>query len=95
MAQLIVRVELRGSPDADVYKRLHEHMGGLNYSPSIPSTAGTMALPHAMYQGTTNAAVPDVVSIASALRISIETNIWTKAIVLVMIVANWGQSRAA
>jgi hypothetical protein len=93
MAQLIVRVELLGTPDADVYKRLHQHMATLNYLPSIPSTAGSTALPHAMYQGSTTTAAPDVSSIAGALRTGIEAKIWTKAIVLVMVVATWAQSR--
>lgn len=88
MSQLFARVELRGTPGEDVYKRLHDFMHGNNWFQQI---AGVQ-LPHATYQGTNPSEAPNLLGIANALKEEIEKTIWTKALVLVVRSADWGKS---
>jgi hypothetical protein len=91
MASVIIRVELRGNPSRETYQQLHDYMARNRWSMTIASTNGTTQLPHAMYCGTTENSIADL---ATALKESISTTIWTKVIVLVIAWENWAQSTA-
>lgn len=91
MAEVIIRVELRGDPGADVYKQLHEFMAKKNWRTTLVGGDGNVAnLPHAMYAGATEYGLIDL---AVLLREQIQTQIWARgAIVLVIAWTGWGQS---
>jgi hypothetical protein len=90
MYQLFARVELRGSPSAEIYQRLHDYMRGLNWFTTITGSS-TSTLPHATYQAVCSAA-PDVLARAKQLKLGIEANVWTSALVLVVEATNWAES---
>jgi hypothetical protein len=87
MSQLFARIELRGTPNEDVYNKLHAYMEAKNWFRTITGTK-TVALPHATYQATSGEA-PELLKIANALKAEIESQIWTKALVLVVQTVNW------
>ncbi len=91
MAQLFIRVELRGNPSWQDYDKLHAYMESKNWHRRIQGSAGDSELPHAMYQGTYD---KDIGSLSGALRAGIEANVWTQAIVLVISGDNWSMSPA-
>lgn len=87
MAQIFIRVELRGNPKAEDYDRLHEFMATKNWYRQINRSAGVSMLPHATYQGSSDTAPVDI---ARALKTSIESQAWNSAVVLVMAASLWG-----
>ena len=87
MAQMFIRIELRGDPSKQDYDNLHAYMENNNWYRRINGLAGGSALPHAMYQGTSE---NSATSIASALKKGVEANVWTRAIVLVVPAQAWG-----
>lgn len=89
MAQIFIRVELRGNPTYQDYEKLHTFMERKNWYRAINGTAGRSMLPHAMYQGTSDA---EPSKIASALRSEIQAEVWTVAIVLVISALSWGMN---
>ena len=94
LTSVIIRIELRGDPSGEVYKRLHTYMQGeLSWQIHLTSDdGGVIGLPHAMYSGSTEVTTLDL---AKRLRDQITQNIWLKgAIVLVMKVSDWGQAGA-
>jgi len=91
MARIFIRIELRGNPTYQDYQNLHAYMEGKNWYRAIHGTAGQSMLPHAMYQGTSDA---EPAKIASALRSGIQTEVWTVAIVLVIHALNWAMDPA-
>lgn len=91
MAQLFIRVELRGNPSWQDYDNLHAYMESNNWYRTVRGTAGQSQLPHAMYQGNSD---KEITSIASALRTGLEANVWSQAIVLVISSDNWSMSPA-
>jgi hypothetical protein len=93
MAQLFVRIELRGTPGQDIYSQLHNYMMSKNWRQKVPGSR-TNNLPHATYQGTFANDEPDLQSIARKLRVHIESTIWRNAIVLVIRSAAWAQSES-
>jgi hypothetical protein len=88
VALLFARIELRGSPSSEIYQRLHQHMSGLNWYPTISGTNPgslqpiTAALPHATYQATFAIAPTDLLQLGNSLKDGIEKNVWTKALIL-------------
>jgi hypothetical protein len=92
MSQLFVRIELRGTPSEETYTKLHAYMRSKNWSQEITGESATVMLPHATYQATFGEDQPNTLRIAKALRTYIESNIWTKAIVLVIRSADWARS---
>lgn len=97
MAQVFIRIELRGAPTAATYEALHAYMAHINWWPNIIGTKvksilpfamyqGKSALPHAMYQGNYDGELSDLVT---ALQSDIQANIWTKAVVLAIHSSNW------
>ena len=91
MSQLFARVELRGKPTEEVYQQLHDYMESLNWFRTITGTLIT-GLPHATYQATFSDPPPDLAKMASDFRSTIESKIWTKAIVLIIQANHWAQS---
>lgn len=91
LAQLIIRVELRGNPSAKDYENLHAYMHNNNWSREIQGTAGESALPHAMYQGNYD---QDITDLTSALRRGIQAKVWTQAVVLVISAQTWSMEPA-
>jgi hypothetical protein len=91
MAQLFIRVELRGNPSWQDYDNLHVYMGKNNWHRKIQGSAGESTLPHAMYQGHSD---KDISALTSALRKGIEANVWTQAVVLVMSTVVWSMAPA-
>lgn len=91
MAQIFIRVELRGDPSKQDYDNLHAYMETMNWYRKIIGSAGESTLPHAMYQGNSE---KDTSSIAAALKDGIEANVWTRAIVLVISAQTWGMAPA-
>jgi hypothetical protein len=89
MIQLFARVELRGTPSAEIYQRLHNHMLTLNWYTHISGSGVTVALPHATYQAKMETPPADLRIYANELKSGIEANVWTKALVLVAITASW------
>lgn len=90
MVTLFARVELRGTPTEAIYEKLHAHMRSLNWYQNLPDNPKRL-MPHAMYQASYTAE-PDVMSIANFLKSQIETNVWTKALVLVIKQSFWAQT---
>ena len=88
---LFIRVELRGDPSKQDYDNLHAYMEKNNWYRRIRGSAGESALPHAMYQGNSEAAS---LAVASALKAGLEANVWTRAIVLVISAQEWGMAAA-
>ena len=86
MAQVFIRVELRGTPTAETYEALHTYMANLNYWPSITGMKGKSVLPHAMYQGGYDRELSGLVT---ALQSDIQAKIWTKAVVLAIHSSDW------
>lgn len=92
MAQIFIRVELLGTPSKTDYDNLHALMEANKWYRAIVGISGgqnvTVSLPHAMYQGISNSVALDV---ANAVEAIIVKQVWTKAIVLVMVATDWGQ----
>ena len=88
MSQLFARVELLGSADQGVYKRLHEYMLSLHWYQQINGSD----LPHATYEATNQLSAPDLIRMGNELKAYIETYIWTKALVLVIRAADWAKT---
>ena len=86
MAHYFIRVELQGNPSGEDYTKLHDHMLKNNWYRSISGSAGTSALPHAMYQGN---ATMDVSALTKALHDGIKGAVWTHPIVLVISSITW------
>ncbi len=86
MAQLIARIELQGSPTSEIYDKLHALMEGRQWSRTIGSSIGMIALPHAMYQVVSD---KDVSQLATSIQEQIKKKVWTKPIVLIMAAGNW------
>jgi hypothetical protein len=91
MAQIFIRVELRGDPSKQDYDNLHAYMETNNWYRKIVGSAGESTLPHAMYQGNSENGAS---SIASALKNGIEANVWTRPVVLVISAQTWGMAPA-
>jgi hypothetical protein len=91
MAQLFARVELRGDPGEDVYQRLHAYMESMHWYRNITGTR-EVTLPHATYQATTNTDAPGIAKMADTIKSGIESQIWTKAIVLMIQSTTWAQT---
>jgi hypothetical protein len=87
MAQLIARIELRGNPSAEVYEKLHLLMKTRGWNQQISSTQGEISLPHAMYQVESD---KNPVDLSISIHKQVKDEVWTKPVVLVMAVANWG-----
>jgi hypothetical protein len=88
MANIIIRVELKGTPSQETYTSLHAFMSNRGWSQQIIAEGNRpMALPHAMYSGSSQTAI---VTLAAALRDEIQSQIWTKAMVLAIEWNNWG-----
>jgi hypothetical protein len=90
MAQLFVRVELRGTPGNDVYEKLNTHMASLFWYPWIIGSI-QVDLPQATYQATISR-TPKIATLGENLKKSIEANIWPQALVLVVVSSNWAQT---
>jgi hypothetical protein len=90
MYQLFARVELRGNPSVEIYQKLHEYMKGQYWYTTITGTA-TATLPHATYQATYTTK-PEVLAIANQLKAGIESNVWTRALVLVIEASYWAET---
>lgn len=91
MAQMFIRIELRGDPSKQDYDNLHAYMEKNNWYRKIIGSAGESTLPHAMYQGSSENSAS---SIATALKKGIEANVWTRAIALVISAQAWGMDPA-
>ena len=91
MAQMFIRIELRGDPSKQDYDNLHAYMEKNNWYRKIIGSAGESTLPHAMYQGSSENGAS---SIAVALKKGVEANVWTRAIVLVISAQAWGMDPA-
>ena len=91
MAQVFIRVELRGDPSKQDYDNLHAYMEAKNWYRKIMGSAGESTLPHAMYQGNSE---NGTLSIAGALKDGIEANVWTRAVVFVISAQTWGMAPA-
>jgi hypothetical protein len=89
MPQLFARVELRGDPTGKDYENLHALMKKNFWYQSITGNR-TTDLPHATYQATANT-IPDVSRLANDLQSKIESEVWTKAIVLVIDALSWAE----
>jgi hypothetical protein len=90
MPYVFARVELRGEPSQADYNKLHAHLKAKNWFQYLPNHTNH-PMPHAMYQASyTNK--PRLGEIAKILKESIETNVWSKAIVLLIEEADWAQS---
>jgi hypothetical protein len=89
MAQVIIRIELRGTPGGAVYQTLHQVMEGKGWRRTISGTAGTTPLPSAMYQGNYDGTPTDL---STAIHDQIVPSVWLGgSAVLVVQVANWAQ----
>jgi hypothetical protein len=86
MAQMIARIELQGSPTWETYDKLHALMEGRNWERTINSTAGSVALPHAMYQVTS---IKGVSELSESIYKQVKSEVWTKPIVFIMAVEHW------
>lgn len=88
---VIIRVELRGDPDWDVYDKLNGLMRENNWDTVLTSDDGTVVnLPHAVYAGSTEDAL---LELSNGLRDNINESIWDEGcIVLVVECAEWAQS---
>ena len=91
MALLFARVELRGTPGEEVYQQLHAHMESQHWHKTITGKR-EVSLPHATYQGTTNTDALDIAELATNLKSGIESQVWTKALVLIVQATNWAQT---
>jgi hypothetical protein len=89
MADYTVRVELVGSPSAEVYQNLHSRMAGLGFLTTIQSNGTTYKLPHATYYGTS---FLEPVALASRVAEEVKTKVWTKPLVFVSKTESWGLS---
>ena len=90
MPIVFARVELRGDPTLENYKQLHEFLLGKGWYQQLPGNPDK-PMPHAMYQGSFNAE-PNMETVVTNLKLDIETNVWTKALVLAVKSADWAQS---
>ena len=87
MAKLIVRIELKGNPDAATYQALHKLMTGHGWITTMTGDSGVVAnLPHAMYAGETD--VP-IMELAANLRHTIQSSIWLPTKVFVIAWSAW------
>lgn len=89
----IIRIELLGEANQDIYEKLHTYMANQGWKRSIYTNIpnakpiGPLDLPTATYCGDSNSACA---VIAEALTKDITAKIWTKPRVLVMGVGtNW------
>jgi len=90
MAEIFIRVELRGEPTGDVYDELHEYMEDENnWSRTIDSSEGVIDLPTAMYHGNSNM---ELLELVEALQDYIESNIWDDAVVMAIETGEWALS---
>ena len=62
-----------------------------NWYRKIQGTAGESSLPHAMYHGDSE---NEISAITTALRQGIQANIWSRAIVLVILAQTWSMEPA-
>jgi hypothetical protein len=93
MPHVFARIELRGKPSDETYEKLHTYMKNEKWSQYLPGNP-SKPMPHAMYQANYKTS-PKLLDEANLLRTYIETNIWTKAIVLLIEEINWAQTGPA
>ena len=87
MLSVIIRVELVGTPNGEVYDNLHAYMASKGLNKTITSDdRRQMDLPHGMYSGVTNLLLD---TLAAELKNHIASSIWTKPIVMVIGWQNW------
>lgn len=90
MARVLIRIELKGTPNGSVYKDLHDLMELKGWKRTITGTAGETPLPSAMYQGEFNGTVSDL---SAALHNKVVPNIWSGgSAVLVRVLTDWSQN---
>jgi len=89
MAQVIIRIELKGSPSGTVYQDLHALMERKGWKRTIVGAKGETPLPSAMYQGQYNDPVGDL---STALHDHVVPSVWSGgSAVLVMALTDWAQ----
>jgi hypothetical protein len=91
MAVVFARIELKGEPTDAIYVKLHAHMKAKHWYQYLPGHADT-GMPHAMYQASFKNESPGLAKMAEALKATIESSVWTKALVLVIQEASWAQT---
>ena len=80
MSDYIVRVQLIGNPDVEIYADLHAMMSHRGFSmQTTDKNGGSMTLPHATYIGVSRAAAG---ALSISLRDSIQARFGIKAKVL-------------
>jgi hypothetical protein len=91
MANYFVRVELIGSPSAEVYTKLHALMASNGFAQQAVGDNGNVVnLPHATYFGTANT---DCATVAKIVHDEAQAKVWTMARVLAIQWSAWQQYR--
>jgi hypothetical protein len=85
MADYIIRIELRGDPSSDIYNQLHTLMKQKSFGQTITGQR-INALPHATYYGSSQEAPS---ALCTSIHTTVTSQIWTKAIVLAVVVDTW------
>jgi hypothetical protein len=93
MAGYFVRVELKGDPTFEIYLSLHTLMASNGFLQTAPASSrlSPVNLPHAVYYG---ASTSDAVNLSIFLRNTIQSQVWSSAVVLSIEWASWGISPA-
>jgi hypothetical protein len=86
MAQLVARIELQGSPSAEIYDKLHALMEERNWEQTISSTDGEIDLPHATNQVESD---ENVLELSESIYDQVKSEVWTKPTVLIMAIEDW------
>jgi hypothetical protein len=91
MANLLVKIELDGSPEIGVYEKLDSYMNS-KFWERIKRPGMVTDLPHAIYQASTFGDRPNLPSMANDLKQSIEYRIGNKARVLMVQSLCWTET---
>ncbi len=93
MSQVVVRIELHGDPNGDIYDELHEYMEENDWLRTLIGGGGTASdMPHAMYQASYVEPDPDLGALVENLENYINKQIWEGTTILAMRVEDWAIS---
>lgn len=82
MAELFIRVELKGGAGGEIYAELREYMEDLDWERQVDD----VDLPTAMYYGDSD---EEPAALGKALHADIVEQIWSDAVVLIMETSDW------
>jgi hypothetical protein len=88
MAQLLVKIELEGTPDHDAYVMLDQYMSS-HFWERIRRPGQMSDLEHAMYIASTFGDRPNLTSMAHDLKRNIEFKVWNRARIFMVQPQNW------